>query len=103
MTSSVLKTSYMNHPQHGLIELISQWITPLGYRVIHIEIQSHRQRLLRIFIDRLEDSSEAIGIEDCVRVTRALEGPLEENPEIESLLPGTYELEVSSPGIDRPL
>jgi ribosome maturation factor RimP len=94
----------------ALIDWIDRLIQPLGYEVVHLELQSHRQKTLRVFIDFADsrgttDSGEekAIGIEDCVAVTRALDEPLDQIPEIEALLHGAYELEVSSPGVDRPL
>ncbi len=86
-----------------LIEIIDRLIAPLGYEVVHIELQSHRQKTLRVFIDFAETNGKIIGIEDCVAVTRALDEPLDQIPEVEALLHGAYELEVSSPGVDRPL
>lgn len=54
-------------------------------------------KVLRVFIDR-ED--ENIGIDDCVNVSRGLSLLLD----VEDLVPGEgYKLEVSSPGVDRPL
>jgi ribosome maturation factor RimP len=87
-----------------LIEIIDRLIQPLGYEVVHLELQSHRQKALRVFIDFAEaPESKTIGIEDCVAVTRALDEPLDQIPEVEAILHGSYELEVSSPGVDRPL
>jgi ribosome maturation factor RimP len=93
-----------SHPHHHLIQLISPMVESLGYRVISLEVQSHRQKTLRIFIDYLDESSEkTIGIEDCVKVSQTLDEPLDQLTEITALFPGGYELEVSSPGVDRPL
>ena len=87
-----------------LIELINALIAQLDYEVVHLEIQTHRQKILRVFIDRLgSEKQTAIGIEDCVKVTRALDEPLDQVPEITEIFHGNYELEVSSPGVDRPL
>lgn len=86
-----------------LIEIIDRLIAPLGYEVVHLELQSHRQKTLRVFIDFADAEDKIIGIEDCVAVTRALDEPLDQVSEIEALLHGAYELEVSSPGVDRPL
>lgn len=110
------ETSAQIHPtalqatlQDRLIELIGSIIEPMGYEVVHLEIVTQRQRLLRLYIDRLAPeateaaSLPAIGIEDCVKVTRALDEPLEKFSEIDGVFKGTYELEVSSPGVDRPL
>ena len=92
------------HPNEPLIQLISAWVEPLGYQIVHLEVQSHRQRVLRLFIDFLvPQDGHLIGIEDCVTVSRALEERLDQSPEVEKLFSGAYELEVSSPGVDRPL
>lgn len=93
-----------NQASDHLIDLISPWIEKLGYQVIHLEVQTHRQKILRIYIDHLDPKpGQGIGIEDCVKVTKALEEPLDQTPEFETAFQGNYELEVSSPGVDRPL
>jgi len=100
-TSDLISTS---QPHDQLIQLISPWVAPLGYQVIHIELQTHRQKVLRVYIDYPESSSEkTIGIEDCVQVSKVLDERLDQTPEVTGLLPSSYELEVSSPGVDRPL
>ena len=98
------------HVENRLIEIINPLIASLGYEVVHVEIQTHRTRTLRLFIDFAEapapDASgetPGIGIEDCVKVTKALDEPLDQSTEIEGIFHGAYELEVSSPGVDRPL
>jgi ribosome maturation factor RimP len=90
-----------------LISLISPLLEPMGFEVVYLEV-SPQQKTLRLFIDRLDASGGAshggVGIEDCVTVTRALDEPLDQIPEIDRIFGGgAYELEVSSPGIDRPL
>lgn len=92
-----------SQPYSKVLEVIAQTIAPLGYEVVHLELQTHRNKILRLFIDRLEGTS-AIGVEDCAKVSRALDEPLEVFPELDALFHGaSYELEVSSPGVDRPL
>lgn len=97
-----------------LITLLSPLLAPLGYEIVELEVHTHRQKMLRLFIDHcVEPSSDptqepaekkaAIGIEDCTRVSRALDEPLDQMPEVEAIFQGTYELEVSSPGVERPL
>ncbi len=104
MSSPILVSASKTHSNDQLIQLISPLVSPLGYQVIYLELQSHRQKVLRIYIDFLDPSdNKVIGIEDCVKVTKALDERLDQIPEIASLLPGAYELEVSSPGVDRPL
>lgn len=87
-----------------LIEVINPLLLPVGYEVVHLEIQMQRQRTLRVFIDFSEPAEgKTVGIEDCVKATRALDEPLDQVEKIQALFKGTYELEVSSPGVDRPL
>lgn len=82
---------------HELEELIVREITALGYELVKIEpFFSGRRKVLRIFIDRPDGG---VRIEDCVRVTKAL-GLVLDGVET---MPGPYNLEISSPGIARPL
>src|SRR5947209_8515464 len=70
-----------------LIELINPMLEPLGYELVHVEVQTHRHKVLRLFIDFSEAAGRAreeasgspagpgvgrttgpaIGIEDCVK------------------------------------
>lgn len=76
---------------------IERTVTGLGYDLVDIERSA--RGLLRVFIDRLpgDPAGEFITVDDCEKVTRQLQHVLE----VEG---GSYErLEVSSPGLDRPL
>lgn len=64
---------------------------------------NNRDKTLRIYIDVLGAREEGIGVEDCAIVSRALDEPLENLKEVDGFFGGAYELEVSSPGVDRPL
>jgi ribosome maturation factor RimP len=91
-----------------VFEVIAGLIAPLGYEVVHFEIQTHRMNVLRLFIDHLSSGNglgtPGIGVEDCAKVSRTLDEPLDLLPELNALFHGnSYELEVSSPGVDRPL
>ena len=58
--------------------------------------------VLRVLVDRRGPSStaeESVSVDDCARVSRDLSALLD----VEDLVPGTYTLEVSSPGLDRAL
>jgi ribosome maturation factor RimP len=90
-----------SHPE--LWKKIANHLEALGYELIHLEVHIGRQNILRLFIEHLEWNRGGIGIEDCARVSRALDEPLDAMGEIEALFHGAYELEVSSPGVDRPL
>ena len=91
--------------QARLIEILSPLLSSLGYDVVHVEALNQRQKILRIYIDHLNSTAThgTVGIGDCVKVTKALDEPLELLPEISAIFKGSYELEVSSPGVDRPL
>jgi ribosome maturation factor RimP len=76
---------------------VERTVTGLGYDLVDIERSA--RGLLRVFIDRLpnDPTGEFITVDDCEKVTRQLQHVLE----VEG---GSYErLEVSSPGLDRPL
>jgi ribosome maturation factor RimP len=75
-----------------LAELIDQAVTGLGYELVDFET-SPRARLLRVFIDR----QEGVTIDDCAAVSNHLSRLfVVENVDYDRL-------EVSSPGLDRPL
>jgi len=81
----------------ALNSVIEREIELLGYELVRLDSFARgRRRVLRIFIDEPERS---VTIDDCVRVTKALGLVLDAS----DLIPGPYNLEVSSPGIDRPL
>lgn len=79
-----------------LQELIEPSVVALGYQLWGIEMISQgRHSMLRIYID----AEDGIGVEDCASVSRQVSGILD----VEDPISGEYTLEVSSPGMDRPL
>lgn len=81
-------------PEH-LVDLIEPIVEGLGYECIGIEYYPHpRHGLLRIYID----SENGILVEDCSKVSHQVSGVLD----VEDPIQGNYQLEVSSPGADRP-
>ena len=82
-------------PISSLKELLEPTIKHMGYELYSLDQSGHAGRTLRISIDR----NEPIKIEDCERVSHVV-GPLLEHS---SLIEGPYDLEVSSPGAERPL
>lgn len=71
-------------------------ILALGYELVGIELNRHGNgAVLRVYID----NNDGITIDDCVLVSRQLTGLLD----VESPIKGNYTLEVSSPGLDRPI
>jgi ribosome maturation factor RimP len=79
-----------------LAELIEKTVVGLGYELVEFE-SSPRARLLRIFIDKPEGSEGGIGVDDCATVSHQISHVFTvENVDYDRL-------EVSSPGLDRPL
>ncbi|HET6726048.1 MAG TPA: ribosome maturation factor RimP [Gammaproteobacteria bacterium] len=86
----------MDTVRDKLFALLEPTIERLGYSVVDIEYHPRgRRSTLRIFID----SASGITLDDCSRVSHQVSGVLD----VEDPVPGAYELEVSSPGLDRPL
>lgn len=76
--------------------MAEQAAAPAGIEVVEVELKgSGRSHLLRIYIDRPEGVSHA----DCELISRAVSAALD----AEDPIPGSYELEVSSPGVERKL
>ena len=90
-------------PQDRLTHFLEETLEQGGYELVAIEVINHREKALRVFIDHLDESKGGIGIEDCIRANELLDQPLEIEPSVNEVFKGAYELEVSSPGIQRPL
>ena len=80
-----------------LKQLLQPVVESLGCQLWGLDLQAGgKTKLLRIYIDRAEDG---IGIDDCEKVSRQSSAILD----VEEAINGEYILEVSSPGMDRPL
>jgi len=82
-------------PIPSIKALIEPTLEHMGYVLYAVEQSGHSGRTLRVSIDR----PEPITIDDCERVSKVV-GPLVDHAD---LIPGSYDLEVSSPGAERPL
>lgn len=80
-----------------LHELIRPAVEALGLELVGVEFrpQGGRGGLLRVYID----GANGITVDDCADVSYQVSGLLD----VEDPIPGEYTLEVSSPGLDRPL
>jgi ribosome maturation factor RimP len=89
----------------ALYRALTPLLDNLGLVLVDLEIHRQKHKRLCLFIDlKNPPEGQAIGVEDCVRATRALDEPLDQMPEIAQVFgDAPYELEVSSPGLDRPL
>jgi ribosome maturation factor RimP len=79
-----------------LRDLLASLVNSMDYEFVGCELQKQNRRsLLRIYID----SENGITVDDCAKVSRQVSAMLD----VEDPIKGEYTLEVSSPGIDRPL
>jgi ribosome maturation factor RimP len=78
-----------------LRKLIEPAVTALGFELVGVEFIRAGRGVLRVYIDH----ENGIGIEDCKAVSYQVSGLLD----VEDPIRGEYSLEVSSPGLDRPL
>ena len=79
-----------------LTELFEPVIQSMGYALVGIEFQGSTQHgTLRVYIDH----ENGIGVDDCVAISHQISAILD----VEEPIQQAYDLEVSSPGINRPL
>ncbi len=79
-----------------LAKLLEPTVERLGYELADLEVRlGGKGGLVRVFIDK----PEGIDLDDCEKVSLAVSALLD----VEDPVPGNYNLEVSSPGLDRKL
>jgi ribosome maturation factor RimP len=86
----------------GLAAEIERIVEGLGYELVELEAVGSRARpILRVYLDRPDSvpGTPAVTVEDCTAVSRALEPMLDARDDVAE----RYMLEVSSPGVERPL
>jgi len=82
----------------GRIEtLIAPTIEGLGYEIVRVSLSGGQRPVLQVMAERRDRA--AITVDDCEVISRAVSAVLD----VEDPIVGAYTLEVSSPGIDRPL
>jgi ribosome maturation factor RimP len=81
-----------------LLRLLEPAVAAAGYELVELEFSpASRRALLRVYIDRTDGG--LVSVEDCAQASRVIGGVLDAADPIER----AYELEVSSPGFERPL
>ena len=84
-----------------LEERISALVAPsldaMGYELVRVLLQGRQNLTLQIMAERQDQ--QPMTVDDCAEISRALSAILD----VEDPISGAYSLEVSSPGIDRPL
>ena len=77
--------------------LIEPTLTDMGFDIVRVQLSGEREKSLQIMAERHVDGG--MSVENCAEVSRAVSALLD----VEDPIRGAYVLEVSSPGIDRPL
>ncbi len=86
----------MQHDPLNLTSRLAPAVQALGYELVGVEYRAGKgDGLLRVYID----SPTGVGVDDCARVSHQVSGILD----VDDPISGHYTLEVSSPGLDRPL
>ncbi len=86
----------MRESPAGLRRLVEAGVKAAGFELVHVELGGGGHRsTLRVYID----SPRGVTVDDCAAVSRQLSAVLD----VEDPIRESYMLEVSSPGLDRPL
>jgi ribosome maturation factor RimP len=86
----------------GLAAEIERQVEQMGFELVELEVAGNRARpILRVYLDRPDSvpGKPGVGTDDCAAVSRALKPMLDARDDLSD----RYVLEVSSPGVERPL
>lgn len=78
-------------------ETIEPTIVDMGYELVRVQLTGGGNAVLQIMADRTDGGE--MQVDDCADISRAISAVLD----VDDPIDGAYSLEVSSPGIDRPL
>lgn len=78
-------------------QIIAPSVDAMGYEIVRVQLSGKQRPTLQIMAERTDGGP--MTVEDCADISRAVSALLD----VEDPFPGAYTLEVSSPGIDRPL
>ena len=84
-------------PAKRVETIIAPTLQDMGFDLVRVRISGAQRRTLQIMAERLDDGT--MTVEDCAAISRAVSTLLD----VEDPIKGSYTLEVSSPGLDRPL
>ncbi|MBV9059336.1 MAG: ribosome maturation factor RimP [Pseudonocardiales bacterium] len=85
------------NPDSAIESVVRDVVAGTGFELEDLEeVRAGQRRLIRVIID----SDAGVGLDDIATVSRAVSHALDQHDE---LIAGPYQLEVTSPGVDRPL
>jgi ribosome maturation factor RimP len=77
--------------------LIEPVVGDLGFEIVRVQVSGQKKLLVQVMVEHKDGKN--ITVDDCATVSRAISALLD----VEDPIKGAYTIEVSSPGIDRPL
>lgn len=80
-----------------IAQVIEPSLEALGYDLVRVRMKGQPRRTLQVMTERKD--RRGMTVDDCAEISRNISAILD----VEDPVPGAYDLEVSSPGIDRPL
>lgn len=95
--AEVLEEGDAMRPGNDLAALIEPTLEAMGYELVRVALIGDNRPTLQVMADRADEAP--MTVEDCAEISRALSALLD----VEDPIAGSYTLEVSTPGIDRPL
>lgn len=89
------------NPAADIERLIAPSLASLGYRIVRVRLSGGHRPVLQVMVESAaaQGLMSGVGVGDCVEVSRTVSALLD----VEDPIRRSYTLEVSSPGIDRPL
>ena len=81
----------------GIAQMIEPSLRAMGYRVVRVAVTSGRRPTLQVMAEHLDDTP--MTVDDCALISHSVSALLD----VANPIAGAYMLEISSPGIDRPL
>ena len=82
---------------NSIAQAIEPSLEAMGYRLVRVAVTSGRRTTLQVMAERLDD--QPMTVEDCAQISHSVSALLD----VADPIAGAYMLEISSPGIDRPL
>jgi ribosome maturation factor RimP len=82
---------------NAIAPIIEPSLDAMGYRLVRVSVTAQRGATVQIMAERQD--GVPMTVEDCAEISRSVSALLD----VDDPIPGAYTLEVSSPGIDRPL
>ena len=80
-----------------IVRIIEPSLEAMGYRLVRVALTGARRATLQVMAERRDEAP--MSVEDCAEISRSVSALLD----VADPIAGAYTLEVSSPGIDRPL